>query len=57
MNIASTTQSPSTISTQHQSPQTPLLKTANDLPKLALQLIPEAPKATGNVGSVINVFV
>jgi len=55
MNIDSMGQASSTIATPQVAKQTPLLKTANDLPKLALQLIPPIPQATGNIGNNINV--
>jgi len=57
MNIANTTQTPATLSTQAPSSQTSTLKIANDQPKVALQLIPPAPQATGNIGNNINYTV
>jgi len=57
MNIDSMGQATSTIATQQPATQTALLKTANDLPKAALQLIPPIPQATGNIGNNINLSV
>ncbi|GEM_PF-2186681 len=57
MNIDSMGQATSILATQRPAIQTPLLKTANDLPKVALQLIPPIPQATGNIGNNINVTV
>jgi len=54
MVIQSTSQAIPALSTQQ---TTPLLKTANDLPKLALQLIPPVPQTTGNIGNNINISV
>ena len=53
MNINSAPQ----ISTAQATQKTPLLKTANDLPKLALQLIPPAPQPVGNIGKNIDISV
>ncbi len=57
MNIDSIGQASPAIATSQPTIQTPLLKTANDLPKLALQLIPPIPQATGSIGNNINVSV
>jgi len=57
MNIDSMGQASSTFAMPQPATQAPLLKTANDLPKLALQLIPPIPQATGNVGNNINISV
>jgi len=57
MNIDSVGQASSMLATQRPGTLAPLLKTANDLPKAALQLIPPLPQATGNIGNNINVSV
>jgi len=57
MNIESMGQASPALATSQLTTQTPLLKTANDLPKLALQLIPPIQQATGNIGNNINVSV
>ena len=45
------------ISKAQATQKTPLLKTANDLPKLALQLIPPVPQPVGNIGKNIDISV
>lgn len=57
MNIGTSTASTTTFSAQQPSPQASILKTANYLPKTALQLIPPVPQASGNIGNNIDVFV
>ena len=57
MKIEGTTQTTSFLSTQRPTTQTSLIKTANDLPKAALQLIPPVPQTTGNIGNNINISV
>jgi len=57
MNSIGTPQTVAVFPTQQ---ATSILKTANDQPKVALQLIPPvppAPKASGNVGNNINISV
>jgi len=57
MNSIGTPQTAAVFPTQQ---ATSVLKTANDQPKVALQLIPPvppAPKASGNVGNNINISV
>ena len=55
MNIYSVGQASSMLATQQPATLAPLLKTANDLPKAVLQLIPPLPQVTGNIGNNINV--
>ena len=57
MNIDSMGQATPTLASQRPDTQTSLLKTANDMPKAALQLIPPVPQATGNIGNNINISV
>lgn len=57
MNIDTMGQATSILASQQPATKKPLLKTVNDLPKVALQLIPPLSQAMGSIGNNINVSV